>query len=95
MATKRRRKTERAVQYENRTYRQLLRRLARATKGLRKKRGWTQEEAAHQCGMSTRLYQQVESEETNATLTTLARLAEGFEVDVLQLLPRKRPRRLD
>ena len=35
--------------------------------------------------MTTRLLQRVEGEDVNATFTTLARLCEGFEVDVAQL----------
>jgi hypothetical protein len=49
--------------------------------------------------MSTRLYQRVEGGDTNVTFTSLARLVEGFEVDVVDLLAATRnvaspPRRL-
>jgi transcriptional regulator with XRE-family HTH domain len=57
---------------------------------LRAEKGWTQEEAAHRCGMTTRHLQSVEGEDVNATLTTLARLSEGFEVDVAQLFQSRR-----
>lgn len=88
----RKRRPERAEQYESDAYRELQRRLAAAVRRLREEKGWTQEEAAHRCGMTTRLYQRVEGEEVNLTFTSLARLCEGFGVDVARLLkPLKRP----
>ena len=71
-------------------------------RSLRDERQWSQEEAAHRARMATRLIQRVESAEVNATVVTLARLCEGFEVDILRLFeaaeppvrrPRGRPRR--
>ncbi|RKH42375.1 helix-turn-helix domain-containing protein [Corallococcus sicarius] len=64
-------------------YRDLQRRLAAAVRRLRQQREWTQEEAAHRCGMTVRVYQRVEGEKVN--LTTIARIAEGFEVDPVEL----------
>ncbi|NOJ94548.1 helix-turn-helix transcriptional regulator [Corallococcus coralloides] len=66
-------------------YRDLQQRLAAAVRRLRQQREWTQEEAAHRCGMTVRVYQRVEGEEVNLTLTTIARIAEGFEVDPVEL----------
>ncbi|NVJ15980.1 MULTISPECIES: helix-turn-helix transcriptional regulator [unclassified Myxococcus] len=87
----RKRRPERAEQYESDAYRALQQRLAAAVRRLREQKGWTQEEAAHRCGMTTRLYQRVEGEEANLTFTSLARVCEGFEVDVVRLFkPLKR-----
>ncbi|OJT26792.1 hypothetical protein BO221_01835 [Archangium sp. Cb G35] len=90
MARPRTRRPERAEQYESPAYRDLQSRLAAGVRRLREAKGWTQEEAAHRCGMPTRLLQRVEGEDVNATFTTLARLCEGFEVDVTQLFQPRR-----
>ena len=82
----RRRRPERAEQYKSVAYQELRARLAAAVRHLRTEKGWTQEEAAHRCGMTTRLLQRVEGSEVNLTLTTLARLCEGFKVDAAQPL---------
>ncbi|MBZ4423394.1 helix-turn-helix domain-containing protein [Myxococcus sp. RHST-1-4] len=60
--------------------------MAAAVRRLREQKGWTQEEAAHRCGMTVRVFQRMEGEEVNVTFTSLARLCEGFEVDVGELL---------
>jgi DNA-binding XRE family transcriptional regulator len=88
----RRRRVERADQYENPTYLGAVRRLATNTHYFRQRNGWNQEEAAHQCEMSTRLYQHVEHASANVTLTTLARLCIGFHLDISQLFQRRRRR---
>lgn len=85
----RRQKAERAQQYRSRAYVDLKNRLAANVLRLRISYGWSQEEAAHNCGMSTRVLQRAESAEVNVTFTTLARFCEGFGVDIGELL-RKR-----
>ena len=82
----RNRREERAEQYESKAYKALQHRLAARVRRLRDKHAWTQEQAAHQSGLSVRLLQRVESEDVNLTFTTLARLVEGFGVDVIDLL---------
>ena len=86
MPRPRQRRPERVEQYESSAYRDLQARLAASVRRLREEKGWTQEEAAHRCGMTTRLLQRMEGEDVNLTFTTLARLCEGLEVDVVQLL---------
>lgn len=82
----RRRRLARASQYESDAYRELQFRLSSNARRLREEKRWSQEEAADRCAMATRLLQRVESGKVNLTLTTLARLCEGFEVDVIHLL---------
>ncbi|MBX3271970.1 MAG: helix-turn-helix transcriptional regulator [Sandaracinaceae bacterium] len=81
----RRRKPERRAQYRTATYRTIVVRIGMNVHELRLARGWTQEEAAHRCEMSTRLFQLVEAGESNLTLTTLARLCDGLDVDLARL----------
>lgn len=49
-------------------------------RALRKVRGWTLDKAAEQTGVDWRHIQMVEAGQTNVTLLTLVRLAEGFGV---------------
>jgi transcriptional regulator with XRE-family HTH domain len=86
-----RRRAERAAQYESAAYSTIQARLAGNVEHLRGTMGWTQEEAAHRCEMATRQYQHVEHGTANVTLTTLARLTDGFGVDVEALFVRRRP----
>ena len=93
MAAKKRR-TAREGQYDSVAYRALQATIARNVRRERARHHWTQEEAAHQCDMSTRLYQHVEAGNANLTLTTLARIVEGFGVEPVVLLrSRRQPRR--
>jgi transcriptional regulator with XRE-family HTH domain len=86
----RKRRSARAGQYESPAYLELQKRLARNVLALREQRGWSQEEAAHRSEMATRLYQRVESAHVNLTLTTLARLCEGFGTDIATLFAVRR-----
>ncbi len=87
------RPAERSEHYETPQYKEILARIAANTRRLREAAGWSQEEAAHQCGeMSTRLYQLVEVGSTNVTAATLGRLCRGFSVDVVALLAPASPR---
>ncbi|MBK7859657.1 MAG: helix-turn-helix transcriptional regulator [Archangiaceae bacterium] len=86
----RRRRADRLPLYEEPTYRELQRRLAGNARRLRAERELNQEEAAHQCEMSTRLYQRAETAGANLTLTTLARICHGFHVDVSELFAKAR-----
>lgn len=78
---------DRAPQYTSPRYTEILARLAANVRRAREERGWTQEDTAARCGgMSTYLYQLVETGTTNPTATTLARLCDGFDLDVVALL---------
>ena len=80
-----RRRVAREPQYQSPTYLRLLDQLAAGVSGLRSQRRWTQEEAADKASMGLRHFQAVEGQESNVTLTTLARLCEGFEVEIRDL----------
>jgi transcriptional regulator with XRE-family HTH domain len=87
----RKRRPERAKQYDDPVYRALLTSLAENLRSLRAERGWTQEEAADRCSMTTRYFQALEGSEKNFTATTVARLSRGFGVDADALLRKVRP----
>jgi len=54
---------------------------------LRKKRGWTQEEAAEKCGIGYKLYQLYElGMKDNPGLLNLEKIAKGYGLDVSELL---------
>lgn len=68
------------------TYRVVVERVASNVRRLRRERGWTQEEAAHRCGdLDLTLLRMVESARTNITAVTVARICDGFGVDVSEL----------
>lgn len=76
-------------------YRDWVGRVAANARRMREARSWSQEQAADSCGLDRRHYQAVEAGSVNLTLTTLARLTAGFEVDPIELLllsapPKKR-----
>ena len=86
----RRRKKTREHQYESGAYLSILERIAVNCRRLRESAEWTQEEAAHNIGLSTRLLQRAEACDANLTLTTIARLCQGYEVDISELVARRR-----
>jgi transcriptional regulator with XRE-family HTH domain len=63
-------------------------RLAQALRRERAHRGWTQERAAEAAGMNPRHYQKLEEGSVNATLRTLKRLCDAYDVDVRDLFSR-------
>jgi hypothetical protein len=65
---------------------ELVERIAANAMELRLIRGWTQLKAAEQCSMASRLYRRVEKGESPASLPTIARLCNGFDVDVMRLV---------
>jgi len=79
------RKEARESQYSSEAYKDLTARLSYNLKRIRSDYGWSQEDAAHECGMSTRLIQRIEAGKSNVTLTTLARLNEGLGVTAKEL----------
>ncbi len=81
----RRRRPDRVDQYESQSYRDLQARLVVNVRAAREAQRWTQEQAAEACLMATRLFQRVEAGDVNLTLTSLARLCVGLDVDMAQL----------
>lgn len=68
----------------------LRRRLGNNLHRLRKAAGWTQAEAAERADIDLRYYQKCEHGEANASLTTICKLARGFDVEPRILLERHR-----
>lgn len=75
-----------AALYARASYLDLIARLAANTRRLRAERGWTQVEAAVHCDMATFVYRTVEAGRENFSGTLIARLIDGFGVDVRELL---------
>ena len=98
------RRESREKLYQGAAYLRTLARIAANVRRLREARGWTQEEAAFQCDdLASPLLRRIELAASNVTALTLTRLAEGFGVDIAELLapvevppPRKvgRPRKV-
>lgn len=95
-------RSQREELYKRSTYLDLVARLAANTRKLRETRGWTQAVAAEHCEMAVYVLQTVEAGRENFTGTVVARLCDGFGVDVRQLFepaaplatrPRGRPPR--
>lgn len=69
-------------QERNARDRQTLRELGDRLKGLRTKRGLSQEQLAERAGLTAKFLGEVERVEANPSATTIARLAEALSVDV-------------
>ncbi|MGO8930954.1 MAG: helix-turn-helix domain-containing protein [Limisphaerales bacterium] len=59
--------------------------LAGNVRRLRKKVGWTQEQAAEAIGIAPRHYQKIEAGDVNATVATLVNVAKAFGVTIKDL----------
>lgn len=82
----RKQRDDRAAQYESEVFHAMCARLGANLHRLRIERGLTLQESANRCGMVMQNYHELEKGRGNPTFTTLARLAEGFAVDVTVLL---------
>jgi transcriptional regulator with XRE-family HTH domain len=88
----RRRRSSRAPQYTAASYLAAVRALGTNLRRLRTERSWTLEEAATRCGMAYSVYAPIEYGKVNCTLTTMARLADGYSVPLHELLTPPPPR---
>jgi len=68
------------------TFQHLRRRVAGNLFRLRAARGLTQMELADAAGLHWRHVQKIEAGKNNVTLITLARLADGLQVDAMELM---------
>lgn len=64
-------------------------RLAANMKRLRRERGWSQEELAHQSGLDRTYISGVERVIKHPTITTVEKLTTAFDVTFAELLDRK------
>lgn len=77
-----RRNPNRLPLYDSPTFQALLNRVGTNLRLLREARGWSQEEAAFQCGeMAAPYFRRIELGGANITGLTLARLCDGMGVD--------------
>jgi transcriptional regulator with XRE-family HTH domain len=63
-----------------------LKALAAATIRARKRRKWTQEDAASECGVALRTLQNLEAQRLNPGFLTLKAVADGFGLSLAELL---------
>jgi transcriptional regulator with XRE-family HTH domain len=56
--------------------------LGRRVRGLREKRGWSQEELAHQSGLARSFAGAIERGEKDLRITTLVKLADTFRIPI-------------
>ncbi|MGC2111081.1 MAG: helix-turn-helix transcriptional regulator, partial [Candidatus Korobacteraceae bacterium] len=67
--------------------------LARNVRALRKKRGWSQEAMAEECGLHRTYVGAIERGERNVTLDTLKQLADALGVSSAELISDQLPKR--
>ncbi|GIW55293.1 MAG: hypothetical protein KatS3mg082_1697 [Nitrospiraceae bacterium] len=60
--------------------------LGKRVRGLRKARGWSQEELAHRASLHPTYIGGIERGERNVSLINLAKLAEAFHIDLAEFL---------
>ena len=60
-------------------------RLGKRVRALREKRGWSQEELAHQSGLARSFTGAIERGEKDLRITTLVKLAKTFRLPISQL----------
>ena len=83
----RRRPKDRSEQRDDPYHQELLQRLAKNVRAQREKLDLTQEDAAARCGWTdARVLQMLETGRTNPTLSTLARVARGLEIELADLV---------
>ena len=83
----RRRPRDRSEQRDDPYHQELIERLAKNLRAQREKLDLTQEDAAARCGWTdSRVLQMLENGKANPTLSTLARVARGLEIEVADLV---------
>jgi transcriptional regulator with XRE-family HTH domain len=60
--------------------------LARSVRRLRERKGWSQEQLAHECGVHRTYIGSIERGERNVTLATVQKIANALGVQPLALL---------
>lgn len=75
---------------QRKVVKELRRRLAANLRDLRQRQSMTQEELAERTGLASRHIQKLEAGEVNATLKTVALIAEGLGIEPDELLGRAR-----
>ena len=73
---------------KEKVFQELRRRIALNLARLRSARGLTFEELGRRAGLHWRHLQKIEACDSNITLVTLARLADGLSVDAFELMSR-------
>lgn len=63
--------------------------MGRKIAALRKERGWTLQQASQMAGVAASTLSKIERNEISPTISTLNRIATGYELDVVQLLSSK------